>query len=82
MTVMTNRIWVVSVTCLLAIGCGVRSPSQNQEAQREVHIAAAANLRNVLDDIARAFEAKTSIHVVPTIGATAQLAQQIGGAAL
>jgi molybdate transport system substrate-binding protein len=48
-----------------------------QVAPVEVHVAAAANLRGVLDDIARGFLAKTGIHVVSTIGPTAQLAQQI-----
>ena len=72
---MTNRIRILSVTSLLAISCGVKP--QLQEAPREVHVAAAANLRNVLDEIARAFQSKTGVHVVPTVGATAQLAQQI-----
>jgi molybdate transport system substrate-binding protein len=42
-----------------------------------VHIAAAANLRMALDEISRSFESRTGIRVVPTMGATAQLAQQI-----
>jgi molybdate transport system substrate-binding protein len=40
-------------------------------------VAAAANLQTALDEIARAFLAKTGIRVVSTMGATAQLAQQI-----
>jgi len=42
-----------------------------------VHVAAAANLRAAFAEIARGFESQTHIHVVPTIGATAQLAQQV-----
>jgi molybdate transport system substrate-binding protein len=43
----------------------------------ELHVAAAANLSNVLPQLSSAFEHKTSIHIVPSYGATAQLTQQI-----
>jgi len=43
----------------------------------ELHVAAAANLSNVLPVIATAFEAKSGVKVVPSYGATAQLEQQI-----
>src|ERR1700733_8042853 len=72
---MTNRMRMIGLvyglTCLLSAGC-----SGPKEA-KEIHLAAAANLRGVLDEIAGAFQAKAGIHVVPTIGATAQLTQQI-----
>jgi molybdate transport system substrate-binding protein len=43
----------------------------------ELHVAAAANLSNVLPDLSAAFEKNTGIHIVPSFGATAQLTQQI-----
>jgi molybdate transport system substrate-binding protein len=43
----------------------------------ELHVAAAANLSIVLPDLSAAFERKTGIHIVPSLGATAQLTQQI-----
>jgi molybdate transport system substrate-binding protein len=46
-------------------------------APPELHVAAAANLSNVLPVLNAAFEKKTGIHIVPSMGATAQLAQQI-----
>jgi len=72
---MTNRtrvgFLVYCLTCFACVGCG------NAEKPGEVHVAAAANLRGVLEDIAKAFLSKTGVHVVSTIGATAQLSQQI-----
>src|ERR1039457_2489818 len=72
---MTNRArigcLVLGLSSLASAGCG------HATGAREVHIAAAANLRAALDEIARAFESRTGIHVVSTIGSTAQLAQQI-----
>jgi molybdate transport system substrate-binding protein len=43
----------------------------------ELHVAAAANLSNVLPELATLFEKTTGVHVVPSMGATAQLTQQI-----
>jgi molybdate transport system substrate-binding protein len=43
----------------------------------ELHVAAAANLSTVLPDLSTAFEHQTKIHIVPSLGATAQLTQQI-----
>jgi molybdate transport system substrate-binding protein len=43
----------------------------------DLHVAAAANLSNVLPDLASAFERQSSVRVVPSFGATAQLTQQI-----
>jgi len=43
----------------------------------ELHVAAAANLSNVLTELSGAFERESSIHIVPSLGATAQLTQQI-----
>jgi molybdate transport system substrate-binding protein len=43
----------------------------------DLHVAAAANLSNVLSDLSTAFEHQTTIHIVPSLGATAQLTQQI-----
>jgi molybdate transport system substrate-binding protein len=62
---------VLGLTVLGSAGCG------RTTVPRELHLAAAANLREVLDEIARNFEARSGIHVVSTIGPTAQLAQQV-----
>jgi molybdate transport system substrate-binding protein len=43
----------------------------------ELRVAAAANLSAVLPDLSTAFERQTGIHIVPSLGATAQLTQQI-----
>jgi molybdate transport system substrate-binding protein len=43
----------------------------------ELHVAAAANLSNVMPELAAAFEHKSGIRIVPSFGATAQLTQQI-----
>src|ERR1700691_338933 len=50
-------------------------PACSQAA--ELHVAAAANLSTVLPDLSAAFERQTKIHIVPSLGATAQLTQQI-----
>ncbi|HEY1865785.1 MAG TPA: molybdate ABC transporter substrate-binding protein [Candidatus Acidoferrales bacterium] len=58
--------------CLLVLNaCGTVQPPQ------EVHVAAAANLGKTLNALDAAFEAKTHVHVVPSLGATVQLATQI-----
>src|ERR1035438_589365 len=62
---------ILWLTALGSAGCG------HTTLRLEVHIAAAANLHEALDEIARSFEARTGIHVVSTIGPTAQLAQQV-----
>ena len=51
--------------------------SSVQAAEPELHVAAAANLTRTLADVADAFEKSAHIHIVPSYGATAQLAQQI-----
>jgi molybdate transport system substrate-binding protein len=72
---MTNRLRVVSVgigiIALFSLGCGgAKEPA-------ELHVAAAANLTNVLYELGRTFQTASGIAVIPTYGATAQLAQQI-----
>jgi molybdate transport system substrate-binding protein len=72
---MTNQLRVRAVlacaACLASVGCSTRSKTA------EVHVAAAANLRDAIDEIGRTFEAATGVQMIRTIGATAQLAQQI-----
>jgi molybdate transport system substrate-binding protein len=43
----------------------------------DLHVAAAANLSNVLPDLTAAFEADAHVHIVPSFGATAELTQQV-----
>lgn len=56
------------------IGCNT-TPARAPGA--ELHVAAAANLTRVLGELAGAYERRASVHIVPSFGATAQLAQQI-----
>ena len=67
----------VLLCALFAMAAG--SPGQN--AKREVTIAAAANLSEVLRAIGPQFEAATGIHPVFSFGSTAQLAFQIENSA-
>ena len=72
---MTNRPLIVcqavTLTSLASMGCGTTTGA------REVRVAAAANLSVALGEISRSFASRTGIHVVPTLGPTAQLEQQI-----
>lgn len=45
--------------------------------QAELHVAAAANLTRVLGELAGAYEHRSNVRIIPSYGATAQLAQQI-----
>src|SRR6185312_1066999 len=63
---------VLWITCALML-TRLAAPAP----QPELHVAAAANLSNVLPELSAAFEKKTGIHIVPSMGATAQLTQQI-----
>lgn len=57
------------ITALLLLATSVQAT--------DLHVAAAANLSNVLPELSTEFEQQTHIHVVPSYGATAQLTQQI-----
>jgi molybdate transport system substrate-binding protein len=59
------------IAFLLFAGCGPK-----QEAG-ELHVAAAANLQRVLDPVSKAFDRQTRVKVIPSYGASTQLAQQI-----
>jgi molybdate transport system substrate-binding protein len=72
---MTNRLRTICLTLLIT--CSWTTGCSSQKQPREVHIAAAANLRGTIDQLARDFEAQTGVHVISTIGPTAQLTQQI-----
>jgi molybdate transport system substrate-binding protein len=65
---------VLVLVILAAAGCGGR---RNAASEREIHVAAAANLTRAFNDIKPAFERQTGFHVIYSLGATAQLAQQI-----
>jgi molybdate transport system substrate-binding protein len=69
---MPNR-WLPCVVLLLA-SCAVRPAPPAPEA---LTVAAAANLTNVLGEVAQAFTKKTEVQVVFSYGNTSQLAQQI-----
>ncbi len=71
-----RRTWLTAVvlTALVSLAPGqvVAGP-----AQRELLVAAAANLSFALREIAPAFEREHGVKVILTLGSTAQLAQQI-----
>src|SRR5438270_11278732 len=64
----------LALACMLVLNAC--EPAESQ-APPEVHVAAASNLGKTVNALGAAFEAKTHIHVVPSLGATAQLATQI-----
>lgn len=66
---MPPRAFLASVLFLSVCG----SPPQPDE----LHIAAASNLSMLFPDLARACERSTGIKLIPSFGATAQLAQQL-----
>jgi molybdate transport system substrate-binding protein len=59
---------------LAAAGCGGRP---HIASEREIHVAAAANLTRAFSEIKPAFERQTGFRVIYSLGATVQLAQQI-----
>lgn len=67
-------LWHIALPLALALhACGTGSVA----ARPQVHVAASSNLGRTLGELNRAFEAATGIAVVPSLGATAQLAAQI-----
>jgi molybdate transport system substrate-binding protein len=62
------------LAAIFVAGC-TRTPAP--APPNELHVAAAANLTRVLPELAAAFERDGGAHIVPSFGATAQLAQQI-----
>lgn len=70
---------LIIVACC-GVGCH-RSRSTDAERPRQVTVAAAANLMDIAQTLASAFEAQTKIHPVFSFGSTAQLTQQIENSA-
>jgi molybdate transport system substrate-binding protein len=64
-------LWIT--VCLLA-GCN-QTPHAPPAA--ELHVAAAANLTRVLGELGAEYQRRANVRVIPSYGATAQLAQQI-----
>jgi len=71
------------LTALLIIVtfCGGVRQSEARTAEREITVAAAANLMQVLQDISADFEKQTRIHAVLSFGSTAVLTSQIENSA-
>ena len=59
---------------LATAGCGGRA---NVPARPELNVATAANLTRVFGELGKIFERESGIHVIFSLGATAQLSQQI-----
>ena len=69
-----KRLYTLLVGALvIAAGCQQQLP-QNE---KEITVAAAANLTDAFDEMAKQFSAKTSIRVVYSFGSTAELTTQI-----
>ena len=69
----------LAILCLFAILCAscIRQVQAPPGPRGEIHVAAAANLNGVLQELNKTFEKTTNVHVVPSFGATAQLEQQL-----
>ena len=59
---------------LMTVACGSHA---TLPAKDEINVAMAANLTLVFGELDQIFERQTGIHLVPSFGATTQLAQQI-----
>jgi molybdate transport system substrate-binding protein len=68
------RLFTVFAAGLAILTCA--RPAAPAADEAELHVAAAANLTQVLPELAAVFERESHIHVVPSYGATAQLTQQ------
>ncbi|HWW75349.1 MAG TPA: molybdate ABC transporter substrate-binding protein [Pyrinomonadaceae bacterium] len=67
----------LAALCFLP-GCASRQPPTNaQDDQPEINVAAAANLTDAFAEVAKQFTAETGVRVVYSFGATADLAKQI-----
>jgi len=71
-----QRLRSLSSIILLVLACGV-SIRQVQAADREIRVAAAADLRSALQDIATQYEKRTGVAVKLSFGASGALTQQI-----
>lgn len=74
------RLLLCSLLCALALAaCAREQPRPGAEglAGTEITVAAAANLTDVLVELAKTFTARTGVRVVMSFGATADLSKQI-----
>jgi molybdate transport system substrate-binding protein len=60
-----------------ASGCARQPPGGTQGVQPEINVAAASNLTDAFEELAKQFTAETGVRVVYSFGATADLAKQI-----
>jgi molybdate transport system substrate-binding protein len=72
---MTNRPHDILIIIVLSAISQVSCATKPKVA--EIHVAAAANLRNAFADLSRAYGSKSNVIITPSFGPTAQLAQQI-----
>ena len=70
------RFIAAALLLFMTTGCGQgRGPQQS--AATEINVAAAANLSDAFNELARRFTERTGVRVVYSFGATAELAKQI-----
>jgi molybdate transport system substrate-binding protein len=68
------RIAVCLLAAYVLTGCNRTPPAPSGG---ELHVAAAANLTHVLGELGAEYQRRTNVRIIPSYGATAQLAQQI-----
>jgi len=71
-----RALFVLIVLLCVTTGCG-QSATDHEGAAMEINVAAAANLSDAFNELARQFTARTGIRIVYSFGATAELAKQI-----
>jgi molybdate transport system substrate-binding protein len=68
---------IILAALCVAVGCAGRPPANGQGDAKEINVAAAANLTDAFEEVAKQFTAETGVRVVYSFGATADLAKQI-----
>jgi molybdate transport system substrate-binding protein len=66
----------VAIALILLAACR-QQPSENTQNTQEITVAAAANLSDAFEEVAKQFTAETGIRVVYSFGSTADLTKQI-----
>jgi molybdate transport system substrate-binding protein len=66
-----------AVLCIAACSLIACNPAPQAPRGAELHVAAAANLTRVLGELGAEYQSRANVRIIPSYGATAQLAQQI-----
>lgn len=71
------RLVFILASLCFAPGCASQSPGGARDGRAEINVAAAANLTDAFQEVAKQFTAETGVKVVYSFGATAELAKQV-----